>query len=476
MALVNFKNEISIYGLGTLVSRALPFLLIPIYTRLFSVEEYGQLDLLMTLAMLAGGLMNGGLNSANSFYFFKNEKEGVKQQAGIISATFGTRLFWSTGILGLIFLTISILNYTPYQFSLPLLLMVVVFSGSYVNQFMMQAIEIFRITHKPIKYVATVSLYKISSDLFSLLAIVLGGFGLYGYFGGIFIAGILALAISIFFIRDYLREEWFNFSKSRPLLKFGLYLVPETISSWVLSVSDRWFIVFFLGLNFVGQYSLGVKISLIITMIVQSFRLAWWPIALKMMHKPEGIPLFQKMSVIFLGLGGGVTLLMGGYAKPLISLIAPTGYEMAHRYVGLLTFAAIGYGFIQFSKIGIYKSEKMVNMVYLSVFAVCANILFNFLFIPVLGALGAALGTTCAVILKNGVALLISERLWKIKFPYFVLTTQVLLVSIGLYLLERYHYQLSIVVVVTGLAIILILHAVWKLLDNNFKKDLQYLS
>ena len=62
----------------------------------------------------------------------------------------------------------------------------------------------------------------------------------------------------------------------KPLLAFGLVVIPAALGGWVMEMSDRYFLGFFGNLSEVGIYSLGYKFGKLVQIaIVWPFQLAW---------------------------------------------------------------------------------------------------------------------------------------------------------------------------------------------------------
>ena len=70
-----------VYGVGGVFARGIGFFLIPVYTRVFTPSEYGQIEMLMVLASLLGALLLMGMDSTQSFYFFRQKSAGQAAQA-----------------------------------------------------------------------------------------------------------------------------------------------------------------------------------------------------------------------------------------------------------------------------------------------------------------------------------------------------------------------------------------------------------
>ena len=67
-----FKDSV-IYGIGNSLQKFISLMLIPIFTRVLSPEEYGVLSTLSTITYFISALAGLGLISATSRYFFKAE-------------------------------------------------------------------------------------------------------------------------------------------------------------------------------------------------------------------------------------------------------------------------------------------------------------------------------------------------------------------------------------------------------------------
>ena len=59
-----------------------------------------------------------------------------------------------------------------------------------------------------------------------------------------------------------------------------------------MSTADRWFIQYYHGSDVLGLFAVGAKFSMIITLAVETFRKAWWPIAMEAMHNSDGAEIF----------------------------------------------------------------------------------------------------------------------------------------------------------------------------------------
>jgi len=83
----------AIYGFGSLVSRFIAVLLLPVYTRYLSPADYGLIETLIALSAILTVLLAAGVKSAFfRFYFDEKDDEGKRR---VIRTS-----FWFTMVMG----------------------------------------------------------------------------------------------------------------------------------------------------------------------------------------------------------------------------------------------------------------------------------------------------------------------------------------------------------------------------------------
>ena len=67
-----FFKDSFVYGLGTFLGKVFSFFLVPILTNLFTPEEFGKIELLLTISAFVGVFISMALEQAQSFYFYSD--------------------------------------------------------------------------------------------------------------------------------------------------------------------------------------------------------------------------------------------------------------------------------------------------------------------------------------------------------------------------------------------------------------------
>ena len=101
----------------------------------------------------------------------------------------------------------------------------------------------------------------------------------------------------------------------RPMLRFGLPTMPAELSLYALNFIDRIMLVRFVGLAEAGLYSLAVKFSQVVTVVVRGFNLAWPPLAYSIRDDEEAKRTYALIVTYFLLLASVLVLALSLEAR-----------------------------------------------------------------------------------------------------------------------------------------------------------------
>ena len=98
MAKANLVKDVFLYGLADIITKGIAFFVFPIYTYIFTPEDFGVMALVITIGGLLGTISNIGMNNAVQRFYF----EKTAAQSFVVSTGFWVSLIWS-GITTFIF-------------------------------------------------------------------------------------------------------------------------------------------------------------------------------------------------------------------------------------------------------------------------------------------------------------------------------------------------------------------------------------
>lgn len=249
-----FIKESTIYAIGEILTKSLAFILIPVYTRYFTQDEYGIYNLVVTIWPVLVILYGKGFASyITRGYFDVKSEDGKREFVGsillfslVISLILAavTHIFGEQ-VFGVIFKNI---DYKPFlQFAVGIAI---------IKLFTNNVLAVYRAKRKPVSVVALSLVNFIITVSFILMLVVYLKMGLTGALKGQ-IWGLLV--VSILFFIYILKDIRFTINKKYLMsaVVFVLPLVPHALSGWVINLSDRIFIERYCTLEDLAIYSLG---------------------------------------------------------------------------------------------------------------------------------------------------------------------------------------------------------------------------
>jgi O-antigen/teichoic acid export membrane protein len=270
---VRFLKSGATYAIGNATSAAVPFLLLPLLTRMFGPAEYARIvnfGLLVTFCTAFAGL---NMHAALGVVRFQRPESEVPAFTGNALALIGLSTATVTAIVALLAAVFPALF---GGLGAGWAALAVVTAGSNVVQ--MSRLVMWQSQHRA---AANVTLQVFTSMLnvsLSLVAVLLLGFGGDGRNGAIAVASIASACIAFgHFVLS--REVEFSIDRRhvRTLLVFGAPLIVHTVAAVVMSSADRWTVSAKLGPAELGVYGAGAQLGMVMSLIADAFVKAYSP-------------------------------------------------------------------------------------------------------------------------------------------------------------------------------------------------------
>lgn len=412
-----------VYGIGGAAAKALSVLLLPVFTRLFSPVDFGVIETLVVINGLLSAFIVMGMDSAQSFYFFEQKKQGKENQILVISSILQWRLASGVVVVAIASALSPFISMFFFGGRISKIHFVVAFLSAFFTSLMNQSAQLFRLLYRPWKYIIITLGTSVISIGSAIVLVAWLKLGIIGYFTGFCIGTLSGAILGWWLAREYL--DWSCWHKAwwPRLIKFGFPLIFSGLAMYVMNSADRWFIMRYHGEEALGIYAVGAKFALALALVVQTFRMAWWPIALDAMHSSDGPDLFRAVSRLYMGFGAAGVVALTAISPLLVSFLTAPIFHRSYIIVGVLAWHSIFYGYFIIGNAGIWKKQKTKLVPFLMGGAALINIMLNYLWVPEHGGLGAAAATSVSFFIWNIVTMIISEKLWKIgfNFPVFVL-------------------------------------------------------
>lgn len=412
-----FVENILVYGLGGVISKIIPLIMVPIITRIMPTTDYfGISDLSNTVVSFGSAIAIMGMYDAMYRMFF--EKDDDEYKKSICSTAF---MFTVCMSIFVFLLMLGLRNViAKYFFGNVRYAYVVYLSaiGTLVGATNGIISAPTRMQNKKKIFLITNTISPILSYSVSIPLLLAGHYVIALPLAMVVSGGTMEIAFWL------LNKEWFKLKKIdfkllKPLLVIALPLFPNFLIYWVFNSCDKVMITNLIGVGAAGIYSVGSKLGHASQLIYTAFAGGWQYFAFSTMKEDRQV---ENNSLVFEYLG-------------IISFIA-TGFVCAFSFLFFKVFFPEEYlsGYIVAPYLFLAPLLQMLfqvacnqfivikktwpNMVVLSSGALI-NILINFKLIPILGIEGAALATlvgylvsviVCVIVLLRMKLMVVSSR------------------------------------------------------------------
>lgn len=435
-------------------------------------SEYGVVEMLVVLSSLLSAFLSMGLDSAQSFYFFRDIRSGEKKVTELITSIFQLRII--AGLVMVVVATIAspVLNYYLFDGGLSLKFFVITFLSALFSQMMLQSIEVFRLLYKPVMYIVLTLMHAVVTNILIVLFFFIFESSIAGFIFAMMLSSLSVAIWGWWKLKNYLDIHKLYNNRWRPLLKFGLPLVPTALAMYVMNAADKWFVLYYYGEEKLGIYAVSVKFAMILALVIEMFRKAWWPIAMEAVHDSSGREIFRFMSRFYMGVAMSACIALSVLSPYLVDIFTTTHYHSAHKTIGVLALYSVFYGYYLIVSIGLWKTEKTHYSAIITGAAAVINIVLNYILIPLYGPIGAAVATSGSVFIWCIASMIVGEYLWYVRFEIKVLIIQILFGILGV--CSTFFLEKKQGVLVSGLLILLLIgscmtFAKWKTILQRCK-------
>lgn len=418
----------SIYAAGTIASRGIALLTVPIYTRFLDPENFGALDLILTSGVLVTLVvaLEVGQGLAREWATLPNP-EAKRRMAGT-ALCFTTLMHGAFLALALSFSESlsEILYDTPDRSSL-------VQAGlAYIawNALYLQLQAQFRWSMRPLSYVST-------SILYSLLTLVLGyslgrKWGATGVLAGQMLAAASAVGVSIWALRT--QFDWaLDLKHLRSMLAYSLPLAPAGLATFTSFHINRFILNAYANLDQVGYYAVASRAAAVTALLTVGVQTALTPLVYRYHAAPatprQLVRLLEGFITVALVLSLGLSL----YAQELILWISGPAYLPSSVLVAWLVPATLLSQMYVFFP-GLALARRTMTQLSITVLTGLVALSLNLILIPIAQGQGAAISTLIAAALYLAVWVQASQQSYRlpIRLGRVVLALLAYLVFLGM--------------------------------------------
>lgn len=408
-----------IYTITTLLQKGIGFLLLPLYTRFLTPEDYGVLAVVGAISSFLLVFFSLSLHGAVTRYYFlyRDRPEVLKEFVGTVVAfsllissggaavllaagermlapVYGTIPFWpyvAMGITTAAFQPISVVFLAVLQ------------AREEVNRYAFHSLVQFALTVLLVISLVVMMRWDAQGPLLAGL-----------------IVAMVYCALSMYLLRNDYRL-CFKPEHLRNALSYSLPLIPHTVASQVAASSDRILLNGIVGTASVGLYNMGAVCGGIMAFIADGVNRAYVPVSMECLqtgdrHRLDEIAKMGLMIVAGLSLAASALSL---FAKEAITVLTSPAFHESHIVVPWIAFSFVLAG-IYYLLVNIFFFNVRLTKVVAVGSAVGAilNVGLNYVLVRAYGLIGAAIAALLAQLVTTVIIAVLGKRYDPVVWDY----------------------------------------------------------
>ena len=388
-----FTKDVGLAGIAQLVSSLKGLILLPILTKTLGAESYGiwalilaTVSLLMPLALLQLGFA--------MTRFLAAEKDKAKISKGF-SSIFAASSF-----------TAFVLSFLIFILAEPLA--VAVFGGADAASFVKLAaflvllmtldqviIEYF-VAFRQMERYAVFRILQTIGEIALIGYLVLSGYGLFGAIVSLLVVKAIVFAAGFLVVGREVRISKPSVAVIKSYLAFSLPLLPTMLCIWIVNLSDRYVIGYFMNIEAVGIYSAAYGLGSLVALFFAPISTVLLPTITNLYEndKIQELKTHLKYSLKFYLMFAIPSLFgLSILSKSLLRTLTTSEFVSGYLIVSIVALAIILFNCssVSMNVVVLHKKTKLVGTIY--AISASINMAMNIILVPIIGILGAAIAT-----------------------------------------------------------------------------------
>ena len=316
---------------------------------------------------------------------------------------------------------------------------------SMLNSFSLIALSYYRLTENPKKYVILKLFRFIINTLFIICVLVWvekTGFAK-------IISDILAIAIMlpvyVIIIKSKIGFS-FDINILKKGFKYSIPLIPTILIAWILSLSNRFFLEYYHGIEMVGLFGMAFKISSATLVVCTAITNAYIPTFYKLAKRNSKSDLFfnNQISYIYIFLSFVLAL----FVPEIVYFLISSQYAEIEFSISLLILSNLLNSIMGVTTVlYILHSKNTLFNLYCGIGAAFLSVLLNVSLIPLFGLLGAASTSIMSSILLFSLQIYFSKKGFYLNSKIILKISLILLCITVIYSLSKFKLDLYLILI-----------------------------
>ncbi|WP_413570375.1 oligosaccharide flippase family protein [Bdellovibrio sp. HCB117] len=384
-----FFRDSFFYTLGTILTRGIGFLMLPIYARFFSSEKFGVIDLLSVTGTILAIVIGLEIHQAVARFF--PETMDTESRRKIVSTA-----FWLILGLYLVFLVPGYLSAKAVSEVLfgksdyTGLVKIAFFSYGFNFLYYYSSSQL-RWQLKSKQNLLVSVLYSFLSAAGAFVLLEYFTFGMEAVFYAQIFAAFISILISVYWSREYYSLT-FDQARLKQMMAFSVPLVFSSLMVYAMLYVDRFIITYLLSTSELGLYSFAYRIASVVGLLVAGSQAALTPLIYNKYREAGTAEAIAKLFRYF-GLASTVLiLLLFLLSQPVVTIIGGAEFQNSAHLVPWIAISILFTGVASFTP-GIFIEKKTKWVLAINGLTFLINLVLCYGLVKMFGLRGAVYAT-----------------------------------------------------------------------------------
>ena len=315
-------KEMLLYVVAIFMLKGLSFIMLPMVTRFLTQAEYGQLNVLVSMAAVLSLLMTFGLGEALfRFAHTSRSTDEVMRQCLFLS----TLICCVMLVLGQLLLTpiLEQVSFSPAPTDVRLLLITLTAGGMLTVPYCY-----FRLTQNATAF-AVFSIVQGALQTCLSVCFLLLSFGI----RGLMYSGAISAVIILVAVLVHYRATWFGprVAFNRTHYQYCLFILLSSLCLYGFNGAENWLVVAALGAEQLALFFAAAQFGLMVSVAFEPFRMWWY--AKRFQFQENDSEQGAKFALFGVQLGMFLTVLMLIVAPTLLAVLLPAHFAPSLSYI-----------------------------------------------------------------------------------------------------------------------------------------------
>lgn len=404
-----FLENFLIYGIGGVISKIIPLLMVPIITRLVpNASYYGINDLSNTVVQFGSAFAIMGMYDAMYRMFFEDDEESFKKTVCSTALVFTC----VTSLCVFLLMLLSRNLIARYFFRDPQYAYVVYLSAiaTLVGATNSIISAPTRMQNKRKIFLITNTLSPLISYAISIPMLLAGHYVIALPLAAVISGATMEVAFGL------MNRKWFSVKRFdgkilKQLLVIAVPLLPNFLIYWIFNSCDKVMIANLIGIEAEGIYAVGSKLGHCSQLIYTAFAGGWQYFAFSTMRENDQV---KTNSLVFEYLGVisfAATAFICAWSYLIYDVLFTDEYVSGYIVAPYLFLAPLLQMLFQIAANQFLVVKKTWPNMFILSFGAIVNILLNYILIPYIGIEGAAIATLLGYGVSDVICVLVLCRM-----------------------------------------------------------------